>query len=371
MSTDGAVPGFWRGLVPWYRRHEKWGAVASFAGGVGYDFATLTRIDRLLDNLALLGYLLVLGGLIAASGRLRLGRRMPVIAARHRSVLPLAIQFLLGSLFSAYTVFYFASVSLSRTGVFFALLVALLLANEALKDRLENLPLLMGMLAFAAFSFFVFFVPVMAGLATRWTFGLAVGLSALLVGAVLLAIAGVPPTGPWVDLAKGGAAGAGLLAVLVMLHVANWIPPVPLALRSGGIYHEVRREGSVYHLTYVRSPWYRWYRQSENPFRLRPGDRAYCFASVSAPARMHTAIYHRWQRYDERRGEWEDAGRIGYEVTGGRQGGYRGYTYKQAIAPGRWRVDVETEDGQLLGRVRFAIVAAGDAPLAMERRDDR
>lgn len=371
MSTSDAVPGRWHALGQWYRRHEKWGALASFAGGVGYDVATLTRIDRLLDNLVLLAYLLVLAILVAASGRLRLGRRMPAAVARHRSLLPLAIQFLLGSLLSAYTVLYFASVSLSRTGVFFALLVALLIANEVLKDRLENLALLLAMLAFGAFSFFAFFVPVMAGAVARWTFGVALGLSALLVGAVLLAIAGIPPAPPRQDLARGAMAGYGLLALLVLLHVANWIPPVPLALRSGGIYHDVCREGSVYHLTYARSPWYRWNRQSENPFRLRPGDRAYCFASVFAPTEMRTAVYHRWQRYDERQGSWQDADRIGYTVTGGRQGGYRGYTYKQSVAPGRWRVDVETEAGQLLGRLRFAVVAAGDAPLVMDTREDR
>jgi hypothetical protein len=40
-------------------------------------------------------------------------------------------------------------------------------------------------------------------------------------------------------------------------------------------------------------------------------------------------------------------------MTGGRETGYRLYTMKQRVQPGEWRVDVETEDGRLLGRMTF------------------
>ena len=41
-----------------------------FLSGVTYDTLTLTRIDRLLDNLILLLYLVLLGALIVLTGRL-------------------------------------------------------------------------------------------------------------------------------------------------------------------------------------------------------------------------------------------------------------------------------------------------------------
>ncbi len=41
-----------------------------FASGVTYDTLTLTRIDRLQDNLILLLYLVTLGFLIVLTGRL-------------------------------------------------------------------------------------------------------------------------------------------------------------------------------------------------------------------------------------------------------------------------------------------------------------
>ena len=44
-----------------------------FFAGVTYDSLTLTRIDRLLDNLILLLYLAILGVLIILTGRFQLG----------------------------------------------------------------------------------------------------------------------------------------------------------------------------------------------------------------------------------------------------------------------------------------------------------
>jgi hypothetical protein len=41
-----------------------------FLSGVTYDTVTLSRIDRLLDNLVLLLYLVLLGALIVLVGRL-------------------------------------------------------------------------------------------------------------------------------------------------------------------------------------------------------------------------------------------------------------------------------------------------------------
>ena len=36
--------------------------------------------------------------------------------------------------------------------------------------------------------------------------------------------------------------------------------------------------------------------------------------------------------------------------------GYRGYTFKRNIHEGQWRVDVITDEGQIIGIVRFDVV---------------
>jgi hypothetical protein len=45
--------------------------------------------------------------------------------------------------------------------------------------------------------------------------------------------------------------------------------------------------------------------------------------------------------------------RIPISITGGREKGYRWYTTKRRVQPGEWRVNVETEDGRVLGRITF------------------
>jgi len=55
-------------------------------------------------------------------------------------------------------------------------------------------------------------------------------------------------------------------------------------------------------------------------------------------------------------------------VVGGRDNGYRGYTFKRHVQPGRWRVEVRTETGRLLGRIPFELVPAERPPLLHLRR---
>lgn len=348
-------------LADFYHRHEKYAAVCCFFGGILYDSLTLGRIDRLLDNLVLLAYLLVLGGLIVLIGRLQTGQSRHARLLHYQWLYPLAVQFLLGSLFSSYAVFYFQSVSLTRTAVFFGFIVLLLVANELIKERLTSLPLLVAMYCFALFSFFIFFVPVVLHAMNRWTFALGVLLCGLALAGVLAAT--FLRASDRSSLKPCGLAAGGVLALLLLFYWANWIPPVPLALRSGGIYHRAEKQGNTYRVEMVRPPRHLFWKKSEEVFYLRPGDRAYCFTAVFAPTDLHTTLYHQWQRYDDKRGAWVQTDRMSYPVSGGREGGYRGFTYKQALMPGDWRVDVENPEGQLLGRIAFRVEEARDRKL--------
>ena len=70
---------------------------------------------------------------------------------------------------------------------------------------------------------------------------------------------------------------------------------------------------------------------------------------------MNTRIYHIWQLYDNRKEKWITTDKVNYPIIGGRDGGYRGYTYKRNIQTGDWRINVETENEKLLGRISFEI----------------
>jgi hypothetical protein len=49
---------------------------------------------------------------------------------------------------------------------------------------------------------------------------------------------------------------------------------------------------------------------------------------------------------------------VSYPITGGREGGYRAYSVKSLPAKGKWRVNIQTADDLLIGRVAFTVVPA-------------
>jgi hypothetical protein len=342
--------------------HKPITPVLFFFGGVTFDTLTLTRIDRLSDNLILLGYLALLGFLIVAMGRA--GRAsttmetapLPAAAAfmeRTRPYHPMAIQFLLGGLLSAYAVYYSHSASFTSTAVFFALLVGLLVGNEFLHDQVSNVRLMLALYALAACSFLTFFLPVITGVMSTAMFLAGAVLSAVLaIAMVRLIYRGDRLSSP-VESIKTALPALLVVGTLVAFYFLNWIPPVPLSMSFGGVYHRVARSGDVYELTFEKPPWYRFGKRSDDPFR---GEGAHCFTAIFAPIDLRADIYHHWQhRATEGAnvGRFVTTDRIPVAIVGGRDGGYRAFTVKQRVAPGDWRVNVETVDGRIIGRVSF------------------
>lgn len=323
-----------------------------FFSGVAYDTLTLTRIDRLQDNLLLLIYLLLLGLLIVLTGRLgiepapdreQLATLSPFARwmLQARPYYPMAVQFLLGGLFSAYAIFY------SRSAIFFVLLVLLLVANEFLRDRLSSLRLLVSLYALVCFAFFTFFLPVMTGLMNAAIFLLGAGLSAVVTFRVVHLIYRSNP-----DRSKREAVGVtapafALIGLLIGCYFLNWIPPVPLSMKFGGIYHEVKKSGDRFELSFERQ-WYQVWKRSDSTFPAN--EPIYCFTAVFAPVALDTTVYHHWYFRSNSSKPFAHADRIPIKISGGREGGYRAYTFKQRLDPGDWRVDVETEDGRIVGR---------------------
>lgn len=350
-----------------------------FFAGVTWDGLTLTRIDRLSDNLIILVYLLVLGAGIVITYRTGAVRTvtqpelpvslrwMPV--ERVRSYLPWGIQFLFGSLFSAYAIFYSQSASWSGTGLFFGLLVALLIANEFLRDRLSNGPLLIVLYTVVVFSFLTFALPVLTGVMNVWMFLLGAGLTLLIVMGIIRVILGDRLSGPsltprtWRDRQdlRLGLPGVLAVATLIGFYVLNWIPPVPLSMKFGGVYHSVMKQADTFHLSFERAAWYQPWKRSDDTFHGE--GPVFCFTAVFAPVELKTTIYHHWSHRAPGSSRILTTDRIGLAITGGRDGGYRGYSVKSKLAPGEWRVDVETEDGRVLGHIRFTIEPpAGSSP---------
>jgi hypothetical protein len=324
--------------------------------GSAWDFATLRRVDRWTDHVLLVSYLAALAVLVVVQQRLERGRSVPRFAERRSRWVYLGTQFLFGGLLSAYVVYYTRSATLGRSLVFLAVLVGLLVVNELAEAFLRRGVVPFLMLFLCVFCMLLVLLPVWSGLLVGFV---PAGLGALLfvLGVVVLSGWPLDPAGPWRDLARAAGppltACTALLAVCVGLLELGLVPPVPLALAEAGMFHEVRREPDGYHLVHEdQGPW-SWHDQ-DAVFHWQPGQPVWCFSAVFAPTGMTLEVVHRWQQRTPE--GWIDRNRIEFEVHGGRDGGFRGYTRKEHVEPGAWRVIVETPRGVEIGRVRFDIV---------------
>ncbi len=345
-----------------YQRYQKYFPIVAFFGGFTWDSLTLTRIDRLSDNIILFAYLMLSGlgiVLVQYSHHQKLKNKWLI---KYQEWMPVALQFFLGGLFSGYVVFYFQSLALTINWIFFGLLIFLLVANEFLEKRLSNLYLSATLYFLAAFSFFIFFMPVVLKKMNVFTFLIGAVLGLVLTCSLLYLLHQKIHAMSKRYLLKVSLPVCSLFLFLIFSYFQNWIPPVPLSMKYGGVYHQVKKYGSDYRLKFEKPRWYQWFKKFDKEYHYAEGDTVFCFASIFAPTKLTKSCYHQWQQYFPKQHKWLPTDALGYKITGGRDGGYRGYTFKRNISPGDWRVDVKTEDGAIVGRIKFHIIATEAEP---------
>lgn len=324
-----------------------------FVGGFLFDLATLDRIDAWLDLTLQALYLSAITVLIALQEASRLGRwRPPERWTRAWEYNIDALHFFYGGLLSAYAVFYGKSTTGLGSMSFLGLVVLLMLANEMPQVQRAGRRLRLGLHAFCALSFLNYLLPVLLGRMGALVFTLALLLAAAMSAALVWILRRWSGTDeePW---ALGAPAGA-ILVLVAALYALHLIPPVPLSLRYAGIFHEVRRDGAGFSLSYQKPPWHAFWRTDDRVFRARAGDKLACFVRIFAPTRFTHKVFLHWQHKDG--WSWKSSDRIALPVQGGRGEGYRGWAEKAKHRPGRWRVLVETEDGRVIGKTSFKVV---------------
>jgi hypothetical protein len=238
----------------------------------------------------------------------------------------------------------------------------LLVGNEFLRDRLSNLRLLVSLYALVCFAFFTFFLPVMTGYMNVAIFLLGAALSVAVTLRVVQLIYRDNPDGSRGEAVGVTAPALALIGLLVGFYFLNWIPPVPLSLKFGGIYHEVKKTGDRFELSFEKE-WYEVWKRSDTTFPAN--EPIYCFTAVFAPVALDTTVYHHWYFRPIDGKPFMHVDRIPIRISGGREGGYRAYTFKQRLDPGDWRVDVEAADGRIIGRVSVKVEEKGEGRRAL------
>ncbi|MEJ2055294.1 MAG: DUF2914 domain-containing protein [Calditrichaceae bacterium] len=340
-----------------YGNYKRFLPVISFTAGFTWDSFTLTRIDLWSDNIILFLYIALLGIMITVVNFINDGLIKRRWILNYQNWYPMGIQFFLGGLFSSYVVFYFKSAALSKNWLFIGLLIIILIGNEFIENRLSNLKLQFTLYFLAAFSFFIFFIPVLIKVMNTFIFILSGLISVIWVIGLLHFITRKSSERTQQDFKITSIIIIGLFLILNLFYFFNWIPPVPLALKDAGIYHHVSRVDNQYRVKFEKGSWYQFWKDSDDVFHFSEGDSVYCYAAVFAPTELNKKIIHQWQFYNNVTEEWQTTDRLGYKISGGRDGGYRGYTYKRNIQSGKWRVNVITKEGLLLGRIGFELIS--------------
>jgi hypothetical protein len=340
----------------WVRLNQKYAPVIFFICGFIWDTLTLGRIDRLYDRVILFTYLSSLTLCLYLYNLRDDDIFKGTFFERYEEYLPLAIQFFLGGLCSAYVIYFSRSVTFTKTLSFFVILVFLLIANELLKKRISNKYLQFSAYFFVNFTFFTFFLPVLLKQMNTVIFLMSGIISlAITITLITLIYRSSPSTRIEISKRKTVAIITGIYLMINIFYFTNLIPPVPLALDTAVVAYHVDKANGEYIVRYEREVWYKFWRENNFKFAHMSGNRIYVFSSIFAPTDLRKEVAHRWKWRNPDTNRWEITDTIIYEITGGRDEGYRGFTFKQNVREGSWRVDVITGEGHIIGIVDFEV----------------
>ena len=153
---------------------------------------------------------------------------------------------------------------------------------------------------------------------------------------------------------------------MLIVYQLNIIPPVPLVKRDMQVGLDLKRvqnsrHKTTYQITQQKALGWQFWHKASNTVAVAEGDKVYCLSVIFAPSGLHVRLIHRWE-YETKQG-WQLASAISFGLNGGRSEGFRGFTSKQNLQAGHWRVIVETEAAQTVARYDFN-VARPDANTA-------
>jgi hypothetical protein len=122
-------------------------------------------------------------------------------------------------------------------------------------------------------------------------------------------------------------------------ELRSWVPPATLWMTDVAISTQMQDRTPGASLDEVSAE------------QIRNGG-LYAYTAINAPRGLDERIYHVWQF------NGKEVDRIPLDIHGGRKEGYRAWTHKQNFTgnpAGKWQVRVLTEDGQVIGVLRFKV----------------
>lgn len=354
---------FFKKTQNWYGRYERPISSLSLVLGFAFDALTLKRVDTPWEIFWILSHLVIVGLFIVLihtkEGEIGDEKNPSKVHFWYVNIL----QFFFGGLLSTYLVFYFRSSDIFATWPFVLLLALAFVANESLKRHYVRFSFQISLFFLSIYSFSIFLVPVLFHKIGTQIFLLSGAISLAIIILFILILRYFIKDEFKESKRMISFLILGIFITINLLYFTNLIPPIPLSLKEGNVYHSIQKnqEGN-YDISFEKNGWKEYFKLYRD-FNKIPGTAVYAYSAVFSPQNLNLTILHEWQYYNKTQKKWITSSVVRLPVVGGRDGGFRTYSIKSNISSGRWRVNVKTELGQTIGRIRFNVLLSEIEPM--------
>ncbi len=350
------------GVRDWYKKFETPISSLSLIGGFVFDALTLTRVDQFWENFWVGAHLLIVATCIIFINVVENKGSDEADPERLHFWLVNVLQFFFGGLLSTYLVFYFRSGTIAVSWPFFLVLAAAFIANERLKRHYERLTFQICILFLSILLFSIYIVPVLVHAIGPTIFIISTILGFIVLLCFLLILRYASRENFKKSRIPLFFSIATIFIGINALYFFDLIPPIPLSLKDAGIYQTFIVNGpGNYTVGYEDQGLFGFLNPSQT-VQITAGTPLYAYSAIFSPASFATKIAHEWQYYDPAAGKWVTRDTIDLSVVGGNDGGYRTFSEVGDITPGKWRVNIETLRGQVIGRLAFDVVIVDTPP---------
>ncbi len=361
-----------RTLGSWYERNERRLSSLSLVTGFLFDLLFVQQIDIAWQSVWVASHitLAVLCIVIINWKRSALPQVLSIETNKFHFWMLSILQFLLGGMLGTLLLFYLKGAVLGASWPFFLVLLVGVVGNEFLKKQYTRVSLQIGFIFFSIFLLLTYLVPYIAGTISPTLFVVSGLLSLLVITGIYFIVTLRITKAEKASIKKTASiVVASIYAGMNILYFSGVIPPLPLLLHDSGVFHAIQRnENGTY--TVVTEPARSNFLSRVGIYTPKPlftydGNPAYAYSAIGSPTSFNISIVHQWQYKSPVSKKWETRAEITVPVSGGRSEGYRTYSLVRSLSEGNWRVNVQTTNGQTIGRIRFK-VQQPNGPLPLE-----
>lgn len=303
----------------------KWAPLFGFLGGFCWDSWTLGQIVTSLDLYLLTIYLL------GAFGCLFL------LESKVQKWAILGYHFSVGTLLSALLILYFKSAASWGSFLIIIALAVSMTLNEFVGEKKFGDKIRLMVLWWVTMMFLNFVIPhLLKSVWSLWFYlSLIISLTVIYFISKKLKI-----------LLKAPLVIAGI--VLLVLWIGNFLPPVPLVLKSQFIGTDLVKEKYQAKLLYQGGFF------EENLIEHTQGKPLFYLTSVFAPSGVDAKLFHKWWYQNKSDNKYKLIDNIPLHLaSGGRVNGWRLFSRKSNLREGLWRLETTNESGAIISSLQF------------------